>query len=687
MESNPKVTAGHLKRNAFLYVRQSSMRQVIEHTESTNRQYALRKRAESLGWSDDQVIVIDSDQGLSGASTTERDGFRKLVAEVGMGRAGIVLGLEVSRLARNSADWHRLLEICALTDTLILDEDGIYHPAHFNDRLLLGLKGTMSEAELHLIRARLRGGVLNKARRGELATQLPVGFAYDDAGRVILDPDQQIQQAVRNVFETFRRVGSAFGVVRAFREQGLRFPIYVTDDGKNTSPRWGDLVHDRVIRILRNPRYAGAYFFGRTRHQLQPNTKRGRSSHLPREQWHTLIPDAHPSYITWKEYEENLERLKANAASYGVNRRGPVREGPALLQGLVVCGFCGTRMSVAYHNHKRGLEPDYICPGHSEAGRAEHGYCQRTPGAGIDRAIGDLLVSAVTPLALEVALTVRKELQTRWQEADRLRRMQVDRARYETDLARRRFLRVDPDNRLVASSLETEWNEKLRLLAEAEQTYERQSQADNAQVSEDHRNKILNLSTDFPRLWHAPETPNRERKRMIRLLIEDVTIRKEEEVSLQVRFRGGKTTTLTVPRALSFCQARKLSQELLREIDRLLDDYNYEDVARILNEKGYKTGGGVALTQNAISYIRIAHGLKSRFERLRERGFLTISEVCQKLNISVETVYRHQQLGLLRAHPYDGQNRCLFEDPGNNYRKKGTRLNVGGTHEEVQYEA
>ena len=687
MESNTKVTAGHLKRNAFLYVRQSSMRQVIEHTESTNRQYSLRKRAESLGWSDEQVIVIDSDQGLSGATATERDGFQKLVIEVSMGRAGIVLGLEVSRLARNSADWHRLLEICALTDTLILDEDGIYHPAHFNDRLLLGLKGTMSEAELHLIRARLRGGVLNKAKRGELAVQLPVGFAYDDAGRVVFDPDQQIQQAVRSVFETFRRVGSAFGVVRAFRQQELRFPSYVTADCKNTSPRWGDLVHDRVIRMLRNPRYAGAYFFGRTRHQKQPNTKRGRSSRLPREQWHTLIPDAHPGYITWKEYEENLERLKANAASHGVSRRGPVREGPALLQGLAVCGFCGTRMSVVYHNHKRGLEPDYICPGRSEAGRAEHGYCQRTPGAGIDRAIGDLLVSAVAPLALEVALTVQHELQTRWQESDRLRRMQIERARYDADLARRRFLRVDPDNRLVASSLEAEWNEKLRRLAEAEQTYERQSQADNTQVSEDHRNKILNLSADFPRLWHDPGTPNRERKRMVRLLIEDVTIRKEQEILLQVRFRGGKTTTLTIPRSLGYCQARKQSPELLREMDRLLDDYNYEDVARILNEKGFRTGGGVALTSSGVSYIRIAYGLKSRFDRLRERGLLTMSEVSSKLGLSVETVYRHQQLGILRAHPYDGQNRCLFEDPGVNYREKGTRLKVGGVYEEVQCEA
>jgi DNA invertase Pin-like site-specific DNA recombinase len=687
MESNTKVTASHLKRNAFLYVRQSSMRQVVEHTESATRQYALKKRAVSLGWSEEQVVVVDNDQGMSGESAAERGGFQSLVTEVSMGRAGIVLGLEVSRLARNNADWHRLLEICALTDTLILDEDGLYDPGQFNDRLLLGLKGAMSEAELHVIKARLRGGVLNKARRGELATPLPVGFTYNDEKRVILDPDQQVQQAVRAVFETFRRVGSAFGVVRAFRQQGLRFPVFVDADDKQTSLRWGDVNHHQIVRVLKNPRYAGAYFFGRTRHQKRPNSKRGRSLRLPREEWHTLIPDAHRAYITWQEYEENLQRLHANAVMIGVAQRGPVREGPALLQGLLMCGVCGTRMSVAYHKHKRGLEPDYICSGRSEADRTERGYCHRIPGASIDRAIGDLLVAAVTPLALEVTLTVQQELQTRWQETDRLRRMQVDRARYEADLARRRFLRVDPDNRLVASSLETEWNEKLRLLADAEQNFERQRQVDQSQLSSDQRAKMLALSADFTKLWRDPGTPDRERKRMVRLLIEDVTISREERILLQIRFRGGKTTTLTIPRPLGYCQARKQSPELIRAMDCLLDDYNYDDVARILREKGFQTGGGVPLSATAVGYIRIAYGLKSRFERLRERGLLTLSEISEKLGISMETIYRHRKLGILRAHRYDGQNRCLYEDPGPGYRDKGTRLPTVGIYEEVQCEA
>ena len=293
IETSQKVTASQLKRSAFLYIRQSTPRQVLEHSESTARQYALRKRAIALGWQNEQVVVIDSDLGQSGASSADREGFQKLVVEVSMGRAGIVLGLEVSRLARNSTDWHRLLEICAITDTLILDEDGIYHPADFNDRLLLGLKGTMSEAELHLIRARMRGGVLNKARRGELSTPLPFGFTYDDASRVVLDPDQQIQQAIRSVFDTFRRVGSAFGVAKEFRRKGLQFPRLIRQPGYPMEIGWGDLDHNRVTRILRNPRYTGAFLYGRTRFQKKLDGG-GRVQRLPRQEWHTLILDAHP---------------------------------------------------------------------------------------------------------------------------------------------------------------------------------------------------------------------------------------------------------------------------------------------------------------------------------------------------------------------------------------------------------
>jgi DNA invertase Pin-like site-specific DNA recombinase len=313
-----KVTPRHLRRHAYLYVRQSTLRQVFENTESTARQYALRQRAVALGWPQDQVIVIDTDQGQSGASAAGREGFQRLVAEVGLGRAGLVMGLEVSRLARNSTDWHRLLEICALSDTLILDEDGLYDPAHFNDRLLLGLKGTMSEAELHVLRARLRGGILNKARRGELETPLPIGLVYGADGRVALDPDQQIQGTVRLFFETFRRVGSAIATVKTFRHQRLMFPRHARSGPRGGEVLWDVLEHARALEVLHNPRYAGAFFFGRTRQRRSPEGA-SRFELLPRDEWIALVPEAHPGYITWAEYEDNQRRLRENAQAHGAD--------------------------------------------------------------------------------------------------------------------------------------------------------------------------------------------------------------------------------------------------------------------------------------------------------------------------------------------------------------------------------
>ena len=343
-----KVTASHLSRDAYLYVRQSTPRQVFEHGESRRRQYALRERAVALGWPSERIIVIDSDQGLSGADR-DREGFQRLVAEVGMGRAGIVLGLEVSRLARNSTEWHRLLEICALSETLILDEDGVYDPGDFNDRLLLGLKGTMSEAELHMMRARLRGGLLNAARRGELKVALPVGLVYDPLGHVVLDPDEQVQHSLRLLFDTFTRTGSACATVKHFREEQLLFPHRARNGPNMGELRWKPLRASRVLKVLHNPRYTGAFAFGRSRSRRRPG---GGVEHrlVPREEWTVLLRDAHPGYITWGRFEENERRLRDNAQAYGVERRGAPREGLALLQGLAVCGVCGKEHDGALPN-------------------------------------------------------------------------------------------------------------------------------------------------------------------------------------------------------------------------------------------------------------------------------------------------------------------------------------------------
>jgi len=405
---------------------------VIENTESTLRQYDLRQRAVALGWPIERVIVSDSDLGQSAATAADREGFQKLVTEVSLEKAGIVLGLEVSRLARNSTDWHRLLEICALTDTLILDEDGLYDPRHFNDRLLLGLKGAMSEAELHVIRARLQGGILNKARRGELECPLPVGFIYNSEGRPILDPDKQVQESLRFFFDAFRRTGSACAVVKAFRQKSLLFPQRLKKGPNKGDLLWGELIHSRALYILHNPRYAGAFIYGRNRTRVRPD---GRVAYtkVPREQW-TLFQDVHPGYVSWGQYEENLQRLRDNAYANGQDRRkSPPREGPALLQGLAVCGVCGSRMTVRYHARQTKIVPEYAC----QRDGADHiiSVCQHVFGEHLDHAIGQLLIDTVTPLALEVTLTVQQEMQARLDEVDRLRQKQVELARYEADLA------------------------------------------------------------------------------------------------------------------------------------------------------------------------------------------------------------------------------------------------------------
>jgi DNA invertase Pin-like site-specific DNA recombinase len=658
-DAHSKVQARHLKRHAYLYIRQSSLRQVFEHTESTQRQYALKQRAIALGWAHDAIIVVDHDQGLSGASAVDRAGFQALVTEVGMGRAGIVMGLEVSRLARNSTDWHRLLEICALTDTLILDEDGIYDPAHFNDRLLLGLKGTMSEAELHVLRARLIGGMLNKARRGELQCRVPIGFVYDAAGRVVLDPDHQVQHTIRVFFETFRRTGSATATVKSFRAQGLSFPRRLWHGPRKGDTLWVPLDHPRTLFVLHNPRYAGAFAYGRTR-QRHATRKYHK---LPREEWTALVPDAHPAYITWEQFEQHQTMLRENAAVRGHDRRrSPPREGPALLQGLVLCGKCGLRMTVRYHQSRGTLVPIYTCQ--REGIQHGHPLCQQMMGGSIDAAIGALVVDAVSPMALEVSLGVQQELHARLEEADALRRKAVERAQYDVDLARQRFMRVDPNNRLVADSLEADWNDKLRLLNDVQERYRQQHEADQVALNDEQRARILALAHDVPRLWRDAATPDRERKRMLRLIVEDVTLIKGKQLVAHVRFRGGATRTLTLPRPAPAWALRQTSPEVVAEIDRLLDEYTDVQIARVLTERGFRSGMGRPVNIMMVARVRDHYHLKPRYDRLRERGLLTLSEVADALGISTATAKQWRLAGLLRAHAYNDKNQYLYERPG-----------------------
>ena len=674
MNESRKVQPHHLERDAYLYIRQSSMKQVISNVESSKRQYALRARAVALGWTEERVVVIDSDQGESGSSATWREGFRRLVSDVGIGRAGIVMGLEVSRLARNNADWHRLLEICAVADTLILDEDGVYDPSNFNDRLLLGLKGTMSEAELHVIKARLRGGVLNKVKRGEFRCALPTGLVYDPNGNVVLDPDAQVRETIGHFFETFERVGSAHQTVLAFRTEGIRFPSRLRSGASGVVFR--SLTMSAAMRVLRNPRYAGAYAYGRRSYSRTQEGKVIRRGRVEGD-WLACIQDAHPGYITWDRYQENLRALRSNGRGYGAAQSSPPREGAAILQGRVICGRCGQYMRVRYRDRRGKPESWYIC----DSAGARHGQpdCQSVAGTPVDLAIGELVIQKMTPAAVELAIAVRREIEERYEKADQLRCRAIERAQVDAELAQRRFMMVDPNNRLVADSLEADWNHKLRLLASAREEREKAQQKERPVIDEAIRERLITMTTDFSRIWSDPCTPNRERKRMLAYVIEDVTLVKlphERKTTIHVRFRGGHTATLSTSNPKPSYEIIRTSAEVVELVDQLLDHHIYKEIAELLNARGFRPGGAARsgcesakFTDKRVKYIVHAHGLRRRYDRLRARGMLTTQELAAKLGVHRHTLLRWAERGIVRAHASDGY-RCLYEDPGSKLPRK-----------------
>jgi DNA invertase Pin-like site-specific DNA recombinase len=669
MNQADKVQPHHLERAAYLYVRQSSMRQVMENVESSKRQYALRGRAVALGWIEDQIVVIDSDQGESGASASWREGFQRLVSDVGLGRAGIVMGLEVSRLARNNADWHRLLEICALADTLILDEDGVYDPASFNDRLLLGLKGTMSEAELHVIKARLRGGILNKVRRGEYRCVLPTGLIYNDVGDVVLDPDAQIRETITHFFDTFARVGSACQTVKAFSREALHFPSRAYN--RNTVV-FQPLTISTALRMLNNPRYAGAYAYGRRVYRRGADGKK----HLrPREtdDWLACMPDAHPGYISWEQFQQNLTVLKSNGRSYQAVRSSPPREGGALLQGRAVCGRCGRHLGVHYAARRGRVDAWYVC-NRAYCSRGEP-TCQSIAGGPIDEAIGELIAATMTPAAVDLAFEVRKEIEDRHDEADRLRLRAVERARIDAELAQRRFMLVDPNNRLVADTLEHDWNERLRTLAAAQEERERGREKDRLALDDAIRDRLVAMTTDFKALWDDRRLPNRERKRLFAHIIEDVTLVKLPDVGttrIHVRFKGGKTETLTTNNPKSSAQQVKTDPQVIELVDALLETNTYPEIAAILNERQVRPGGSARkgqaeaqFTALRVAYLAKEYKLRPRYDRLRARGMLPRPEAAERLGISECTLVRWADHGLVRRHAYNAHAH-LYELPENN---------------------
>lgn len=690
-----KITSDHLRKAAYLYIRQSSMKQVNENKESTQRQYALKNRALALGWKLDQIIVIDDDLGLSGTSTQNRKGFQRLVAEVGLGQAGLVMGLEVSRLARNNTDWHRLLEICALTDTLLLDEDGLYDPGFFNDRLLLGLKGAMSEAEIHFMRARLQGGILNKAKRGELKMRLPVGFVYDDSEKIVIDPDQQVKEAVEHLFSTFKRAGSAYAVVKHFRENNLEFPVHVWSSPHTGEIVWKPLYHHRVLQVLHNPRYTGTFVFGQTRTKKNPIDGKIQIQNIPPDQWKVVIPDVFEGYISWEQYQKNERQLANNAAPQGEDRlRSPPRSGPALIQGIVLCGKCGQRMTVHYHTRKGELVPDYICQ--RQATKTATKQCQFVLGEPVDDLISKILLEMVTPLNLDVSMKVFEEIQIRHEDLVRLHRTGLERARHEAELAQIRFLRVNPDNRLVADSLESRWNEALRIMTELEDKYERKIAEYKNDLTSEKIEDIRKLAEDFPAVWNNPRTSAKQRKQMVRLLIEDVTLLKTDVIHVKVRFKGGDSMERCVPIPPVVWKIHLTSTEVMEQIREMAPTKTNSEIADKLNQQQLRSGTGLSFTGRRVKVLRKDYDIAGVYENLREQGFLTAEELADRIGVHSGTVKKWGKAGILKSRPYNDRGMVLYEDPGENLPIKWAKqrsptwrskvLNVTESIEEVQYE-
>jgi DNA invertase Pin-like site-specific DNA recombinase len=643
MSELTKITSDHLRRRAVVYVRQSSTTQVEHNRESTARQYQLAERAATLGWTRDQVIVIDEDLGVSGSGLAERTGFARMTAEVALGQVGIVLGLEVSRLARNNADWYRLLDLCGVTHTLIGDADGIYHPGLFNDRLVLGLKGTMSEAELHVLRARLLGGIRNKAARGELHRGLPVGLVRGEAdGEVLLHPDESVRAAIRAVFERFAEMGSARRVWLWFRSQGLRFPLQ-----SNTlqDVRWVAPTYTKIHQVLTNPFYAGVYVYGRTQqiHYLDEGGRlRKRIRQRPRDEWPVFIRDHHEGFIDWQTFEANQKRLAQNTRPRPHHSGGAVREGAALLQGIAVCGHCGRRLAVHYSG--RYSAPGYHCAGKIIVnGRGE--YCLNVGGAQIDAAVAAAFLAALAPAGLTASLQAIEQLEADHETTLAQFRRDVERARYGAQRAERRYRAVDPENRLVARGLEAEWESALQELKAVEAELAHREHSRPRPLTREERNSILALGKDLKGVWSAHTTSDRDRKELLRALLEDVTLRVEREKSnahLTLRWRGGLFSEVDVPLTRSHPAPIRTAEDTIDLLRRLAPHYSDAVIAGILNRQRRKTATGLSFTANRVSSLR-SHWNIPCFESRPQPSdgeCMTVERAARALGVAPSTLHR-----------------------------------------------
>ena len=648
MNDLTKIGASHLSRAAYVYLRPA---QVEHNRESTQRQYALAARATALGWPAQRVIVIDEDLGLSGSGVVERSGFSRLTADVALRHVGIVLGLEVSRLARNNADWYRLLDLCGLTDTLIGDADGVYHPAMFNDRLLLGLKGTMSEAELHVLRARLLGGIRNKAARGELRRGLPVGFVWgEEDGEVRFHPDEAVCAAIRTVFARFAELGSVRRVWLWLRTEGLSFPMQTRYGG---GVRWVDPSYIAVYHVLTNPVYAGAYAYGKSRHEVTldaSGARKKRVRKLPRSQWSVLIPSHHEGFIDWGTYESNRARITANTHPQPhQSGGGAVREGSALLQGLAVCGQCGRRLRTHYTG--RTASAGYHCAGKSIVeGRGI--YCLNVGAIQIDEVAARAVLAALAPLGVEAALAAAERIEADHDGALAQWRLAVERAGYDAQCAERRYRTVDPDNRLVARGIEAEWEKCLRELEKAKAEFARREQLRPRTLRVDERIRLLALGADLFKAWQAPTTSPRDKKELLRTLLEEViiTVHKDERrAHLTLRWRGGALTDIDLDLPRPRPAIVRTDEDTIALVRRLAAHYPDAVIAGILNRQDRKSAYGHRFTANLVGNLR-RHWSIPCFERPTsppEGELLTIKQTATALGVATSTIHRWLNDGII----------------------------------------
>jgi DNA invertase Pin-like site-specific DNA recombinase len=656
--SELKVTAAHLRRAAVVYVRQSTLAQVDRNRESTARQYDLVAGAERLGWPRSAVRVIDEDLGVSGASTTGRSGFAELAAQVGLGQVGIVLSLECSRLARNNADWYRLLDLAGMTDTLIADADGIYHPGLFNDRLVLGMKGTMSEAELHILRARLDGGIRNKAARGELRRGLPVGLVWGEAdGEIRWHPDEAVTGVIATIFERFAVCGSARGVWLWLREQGLRFPLQPAAYLRGEEIVWVEPTYHAVHNVLTHPAYAGAYVFGKTRqrrHLGEDGVLRTSRRKLPQGEWEVLIPAHHRGFIDWDTYQANQARIAANTRPRAHQPgTGAVREGCALLQGLATCQTCGRKLAVYYDGPAKST-PGYYCTGTGQLVDGRGTRHLRVGGVAIDTAVAAAFLAALQPSALQACLAAAQQLEDGHDTALAQWRRQVEQARYHAGKAERRYRAVDPDNRLVARGLETEWNTALQQLADAENELARRETARPKTLTPQEKQAILALGDDLAGVWSAPTTTDKDRKRLLRTLLDEVGIRVHRDhdggrADLILRWKGGALAELSVPLKRKPPQRLRTGEDTIDLLRRLAVHYPDATIAGILNRQHRRTARDLSFTAGRVQSLRHHHKIPCHQpgNAPTEGEPLTVADAAHELGLAPSTLHRWLNEGFI----------------------------------------